>query len=89
MPDDSRLWTHKPAPRCRPRPDEPLWSIRKDNVTWSAELFFRGEGYGWEAQILRNGDLRIGRRFLLKEEAVGWANNEQRELTEGHPKPSL
>ena len=28
MPDDS-LWTHKSAPRCRPRPSEPLWSTSK------------------------------------------------------------
>jgi len=46
-------------------------------VTWSAEPFFRGEGYGWEAQILRNGQLTIGRRFLLKAEAVNWAEAEK------------
>ena len=77
MPDDSLLWTHKPAPRCRPRPGEPLWSLRRDNVSWSAELFFRGEGYRWEAQILRDGELTIGRRFLLKAEAVKWAEVEK------------
>jgi hypothetical protein len=59
MPDDALLWTHKPAPRCRPRPGEPLWSLQKDNVTWSCELQFHGESVGWEAQILRDGNLSI------------------------------
>jgi hypothetical protein len=77
MPDDSLLWTHKPAPRCRPRPGEPLWSVRQEHMTWSAELHFPGEGYGWEAQILRDGELTIGRRFLLKAEALKWAEAEK------------
>ena len=72
MPDDSLLWTHKSAPRCRPRPGEALWSLQKGDVTWSAELRVHGE-YGVEAQILRNGELTIGRRFLLKEQAIRWA----------------
>ena len=76
MPDDSLLWTHKPAPRCRTRPGEPLWSIRKGEVTWSAELRYHGE-YGVEAQILRNGELALGRRFTLKEQAVKWAEDEK------------
>jgi len=46
MPDDSLLWTHKPAPRGRKRPGEALWSLRNENVTWSAELCFHGEKVG-------------------------------------------
>jgi hypothetical protein len=80
--DDSLLWTHKPAPRCRPRPGEPLWSVRKGDVTWSAELRFNGE-YGVEAQILRNGELVIGRRFLLKEQAIRWAEAERQHRERG------
>jgi hypothetical protein len=45
-------------------------------VTWSAELRVHGE-YGVEAQILRNGELTIGRRFLLKEQAIRWAEAER------------
>jgi hypothetical protein len=55
---------------------EPLWSIQKGNVTWSAELRYHGE-YGVETQILRNGELVIGRRFMLKEQAVKWAAEER------------
>jgi len=40
-------------------------SIRKDGVTRSAELRYHGE-YGVEAQILRDGELRIRRRFPLR-----------------------
>jgi hypothetical protein len=81
MTDDALLWTYKPAARDRPRPGEPLWSIRKGDVTWSAELRYHGE-YGVEAQILRNGELSIGRRFPLKEQAVGWAEEEKAHVGE-------
>ena len=50
--------------------------MQKGDVTWSAELHYHGE-YGVEAQILRNGELRIGRRFPLKEQAVQWAEAEK------------
>ena len=39
-------------------------------VTWSAEFCYHG-AYGVEAQILRNGELSVGRRFPLKEHASG------------------
>jgi hypothetical protein len=57
---------HRPPVRQR-KPGELLWTVRKDHVTWTCELFFRGESYGWEAQIVRETDLRIGRRFILRE----------------------
>jgi hypothetical protein len=70
MSDDILLWTHRPAPRCYPGPGEPLGSVRRGPVTWSAELRYHGE-YGVEAQILRNGDLTIARTFVLRDLAVG------------------
>jgi hypothetical protein len=85
MPDDSLLWTHKPAPRCRTRPAEAVWSIRKDHVTWSCELRFHGESVGWEAQILRDGDLSIARTFILRDLAMGWAKNERDRLESDGP----
>jgi hypothetical protein len=63
-------------PTVPPTAGEPLWSVRKGDVTWSAELRYHGE-YGVEAQILRNGELVIGRRFVLKEQAVKWAEAEK------------
>ena len=50
--------------------------MQKGDVTWSAELRFHGE-YGVEAQIRRDGELVIGRRFVLKEQAVKWAEAEK------------
>jgi hypothetical protein len=49
-------------------------------VTWSCELRFHGESVGWEAQILRDGDLFIGRSFVLRDLAMGWAKNERDRL---------
>jgi hypothetical protein len=55
--------TWKP-PAAKPRtPNERLWELQKAHITWSAELRFHGESWGWEAQIYRNGEITIGRRF--------------------------
>jgi len=79
------LWTHRPAPRCRPRPGEALWSVRVDRVTWTCALHFHGESVGWEAQILRDGDLSIAKTFILKDLAIGWAKNERDRLEREDP----
>jgi hypothetical protein len=52
-------------------------------VTWSCELRFHGESYGWEAQILREGELVIGRRFDLRRLAERWAEEERQALERG------
>ena len=62
-----------PPPPRQPKPGERLWQERVNHVTWSCELRFHGESYGWEAQILRDGDLVIGRRFSLRVAAEQWA----------------
>ena len=82
MSDDAHLWNHRPPPRV-PRPGEPLWSLRKDHITWSAELHFRGESYGWEVQILRDGELVMGRRFILREGAARWGEAERNRIERG------
>ena len=53
------------TPRVVPRPAEPLWEFRKDHVTYACELRYHGE-WGVEAQLLHDGDLRIGRRFQTR-----------------------
>jgi len=63
---------HRLAPRV-PKPSEPVWELRVDHVTWSCELRFHGESYGWEAQILRDGELVIGQRFVLRQIEKGGA----------------
>jgi hypothetical protein len=54
------------------------------HVTWSCEFRFHGESYGWEAMILREGQLVIGHRFILRRLAEAWAETEQQIVeTEG------
>lgn len=69
-------------PPRQPQPGEPLWQIRVDHVTWSCELRTHGE-WGVEAQILRDGELVIGRRFELRALAIRWAELERTDLEKG------
>jgi hypothetical protein len=57
-----------PVPRVS-RPGEALWSLRKDGRHITCELRGHGE-YGWEAQLLSNGEFYAGRRFDLRADAV-------------------
>jgi hypothetical protein len=65
-----------PKPHYRPESSERLWEIRKDHVTWSCDLRFHGESHGWESMILRDGKLAISQRFLLRESAIRWAEEQ-------------
>ena len=69
---------HTP-PQIKPRPGEELWTLRQDDVVWSAELRYHGE-YGVECQIFREGQLVIGRRFDLKWQAIQWGDEERKEI---------
>ena len=60
----------RPTPRA-PRPGEPLWSFHKDGRTWPAELRGHGPGVDVEAQILCDGELVSGRRFVVRELSKG------------------
>jgi S1-C subfamily serine protease len=64
-------------------PGEEIWRTHVVHVWWSCELRFHGESYGWEAQILRDGGLVMGRRFLLRELAVNWAMSERASIERG------
>ena len=44
--------TYKPPPPRVPKPKEPLWTLWVAGVTWSCELRFHSESYGWEALSL-------------------------------------
>ena len=73
--------TYRPPPR-KPKPGEPLWELRKDHQTWSAELRVHGE-WGVEAQILKDGELVIGRRFPTRAAATKWAEQERSAIEKG------
>jgi hypothetical protein len=72
-------WNPHYVPTAAPkRPPEPLWSVRHNHITWSCELRFHGESYGWEAMILGDGELFAGRgAFLTKAAAVAWAEGQR------------
>jgi hypothetical protein len=76
--------TRKPVPARVPRPGEPLWTLRHAGVTWSCELRFHGESFGWEAQILREGDL-FGAHgaFVTKQDAIRWADEQRGDIERG------
>lgn len=46
-----------------------------------SELRFHGESWGWEAQILRDGDLVLGQRFPLRTQGVHFAEAMKAEIT--------
>jgi hypothetical protein len=69
---------HGAATRWQSTPGKPIWSLRHDHVTWSCEFRFHGESYGWEAQIVRESELVIGRRFDTRALAVQWAEEERK-----------
>jgi hypothetical protein len=70
----------RPPPRVR-RPREHLWSLRKGARVLTCELHFRGESYGWEVQILEDGNLRWSRgAFVMRKLAERWADGERAAL---------
>jgi len=53
-------------------------------VTWSCELRFHGESYGWEAMILRDGELFSARgAFVTKAAAVQWGEELRKDAGRG------
>ena len=88
MADDTPFYApnRKPVPQRHYRPQliERLWDVGADHVTWSCDLRFHGESYGWEAMILRDDELVIARRFALKAVATRWANAQRADIEKGH-----
>jgi len=83
MSDDALFWNAKPPSPRKPRPAEPLWTLQKGARRTQFELRYHGE-YGVEAQLLRDGELLMARRFETRALAVQWAEQERALLeTEG------
>ncbi len=65
---------YRSAPPARPRrPTEHVWTVAKGERRLEGVLRFHGESYGGEFQVLRNGELYIGRRFVMHDEALAVA----------------
>jgi hypothetical protein len=73
---DDALWNTRIPRRCKPRPDEPLWRMSHNHHAYAARLRYHNE-YGVETQILRDGDVLVGRRFPTRAQAVLWAEEER------------
>jgi hypothetical protein len=67
--------SHK-LPERIPRPGEGIWQVRHNHALWSCELRDHSP-WGVEAQILRDNELVIGRRFDTRELAIQWAELER------------
>jgi hypothetical protein len=88
MSDDQDLPFY--SPNCHP-PEaprnlrvEPLWAVRDNHVTWSCELRFHGDSYGWEAQIPRNGELfATDGAFTIRAAAVEWGQERRTDAKRG------
>ena len=77
--DPALLWNSPRPPARKPRPAEPLWSVRKAGRQIDAELLGQGE-YGWEFRLLDRGEFYAGRRFDLRAQAVAHGEEIRREL---------
>ena len=55
-----------PPPPRMPKPGEHVWTLVKSGRRFDCELRFHGESYGWEVQLLEDGEIRYGWRFPLR-----------------------
>jgi hypothetical protein len=71
---DGRSWIPGHiAPPPERQPFEHAWSVRKEGRQLDCQLRGHGE-YGWEVQLLRNGDWFYGRRYPTRALAQAEAN---------------
>ena len=59
---------------------ETLWRVRVNHSTWTCEIAFEGESYGWMVSIFRDGSPFGGHRHLLRADAVKWADDMKTEI---------
>jgi hypothetical protein len=80
MTNPALLWNHRPPPPRKPRPAEPLWSMRKPNGN-TMDAFLRGQGeFGWECQFFFNGEFSQSRLWTTRAQALNQAEEKRREL---------
>ena len=76
---------HIIPPRA-PRPGELLFEFIRasDRAPMRCELPFHGESFGWEAQVLKRGELFYSRGgFVLRRLAIAWAEEERKAMEKG------
>ena len=82
MTDDTPWYSpnHQPPVR-QPRAGELLWEISRAAHVHTCEL--RDHGGFVEAEILKDGDLGIGKRFDTRAQAVQWAELVRGDIEKG------
>lgn len=73
------LWTAPPAPRCRPRQPETMWSLRRTGHRTDCVLQGVGED-GWDVSLRRDGVEYYGRRFVTRSLALQDAAESRQDL---------
>jgi hypothetical protein len=68
-----------PPPPREPKPRRHLWTIEKDWHFYRCELVLHEEG-GTEAQIFRDGEFMVGRRFEEGWQTLQWAELEKEHI---------
>lgn len=86
VPDDALLWNAPKPPPRKPRPLEPVWTMRKDGKQTECGLLGHGE-YGWEVQLLRDGAWFYGRRWITRALALAEADAIRRQFERDGWKP--
>jgi hypothetical protein len=61
-----------------------LWTVRRNDVRWSANLAFEADRVGWQVIIRRDGDQVRQRLFGLRAVALAWALSERDDLERGY-----
>jgi hypothetical protein len=72
---------HEPAQPASLSVAVELWTFAMGAHQWSAALQAPGR-WGFEVHILRNGKLRMSRRFTKRSQAVAWAKEERTALAQ-------
>src|SRR5947208_1007999 len=54
------------APPRQPKPGEHVWTLVKAGRRFDCDLRFQVESYGWECQVLEDGEIRDGQPFLSR-----------------------
>jgi hypothetical protein len=82
--DDWSQRTHdaKPRPLRQPVPGERVDEFTVGGVVWRIELRAVRD-VGVEAQILERDELRAGRLFPFREQAVAWGKGQRRMIEAG------
>ena len=77
--NDALLWNAPPPPPRRPRPTEPVWSMRKAGKQTDCVLQGVAED-GWDVLLLRDGDCFYGRRWTTRTLALQEVEELRQEL---------